>query len=138
MTGKSVVFTNGCFDILHQGHLEVLAKAAELGSMLVVGINADRSVRQLKGPERPVNDESFRSLMLASLTIVDAVCLFAEETPYELIEAVRPDVLVKGGDYQIEQIVGAELVRSYGGSVVTIPLVEGYSTSNLIQKIRSL
>lgn len=136
--GKTVVFTNGCFDILHQGHIEVLSRAAELGDVLVIGVNADESVRRLKGPERPVNDEHFRSLMLASLTIVDAVCVFGEDTPLELITALRPDVLVKGGDYTIDQIVGADLVQSYGGQVVTIPLADGYSTSNLIKKIRTL
>lgn len=138
MLSKKVVFTNGCFDILHQGHLEVLSRAAELGDVLVIGVNSDDSVHRLKGPERPVNDEGFRSLMLASLSIVDAVCIFREDTPLELISQVLPDVLVKGGDYQPEQIVGADLVRQHGGEVVTIPLVEGYSTSNLIQRIRQL
>ena len=137
-TGKTVVFTNGCFDILHQGHIEVLSRAAELGDALVIGVNADESVQRLKGPERPVNNQHFRSLMLASLTIVDAVSIFEEDTPLELISALRPDVLVKGGDYRIDQIVGADLVQSYGGQVTTIPLVEGYSTSNLIKKIRAL
>jgi D-beta-D-heptose 7-phosphate kinase/D-beta-D-heptose 1-phosphate adenosyltransferase len=138
LLSKTVVFTNGCFDILHKGHLEVLAEAAALGHYLVVGVNADASVHRLKGPERPVNDEAFRSQMLASLLVVDAVCVFDEDTPLELISTVRPDVLVKGGDYDPETIVGAREVRSWGGQVVTIPLVEGYSTSNLIRKIRSL
>jgi D-beta-D-heptose 7-phosphate kinase/D-beta-D-heptose 1-phosphate adenosyltransferase len=138
LLSKTVVFTNGCFDILHRGHLESLARAAELGHYLVVGINADASVRRLKGAERPVNDEVFRSQMLASLCVVDAVCIFEEDTPLELITAVRPDILVKGGDYDPDTIVGSKEVRSWGGQVVTIPLVEGYSTSNLIEKIRSL
>jgi D-beta-D-heptose 7-phosphate kinase/D-beta-D-heptose 1-phosphate adenosyltransferase len=138
LLSKTVVFTNGCFDILHKGHLEVLAEAAALGHCLVVGVNADASVHRLKGPERPVNDEAFRGRMLASLLVVDAVCVFDEDTPLELISTVRPDVLVKGGDYDPETIVGAREVRSWGGQVVTIPLVEGYSTSNLIRKIRSL
>lgn len=138
LLGRKVVFTNGCFDILHRGHLESLAKAAEMGDYLVVGVNADASVQRLKGPERPVNDEQFRSHMLASLCIVDAVCVFDEDTPLELITAVRPDVLVKGGDYDPETIVGAKEVRDWGGKVITIPLVQGYSTSNLIQKIRTL
>jgi D-beta-D-heptose 7-phosphate kinase/D-beta-D-heptose 1-phosphate adenosyltransferase len=138
LLSRTIVFTNGCFDILHQGHLESLSRAAEQGHFLVVGVNSDASVRRLKGPERPVNDEGFRSRMLASLCMVDAVCIFDEDTPLELITAVRPDVLVKGGDYDPETIVGAREVRSWGGRVVTIPLVEGYSTSNLIQKIRSL
>lgn len=138
LLSRTVVFTNGCFDILHRGHLESLGKAAELGHFLVVGVNSDASVQQLKGPDRPVNDEKFRSHMLASLCVVDAVCIFDEHTPLELINAVRPDVLVKGGDYDPDTIVGATEVRAWGGQVVTIPLVEGYSTSNLIQKIRSL
>lgn len=138
LLSKKVVFTNGCFDILHQGHLEVLSRAAEQGDVLVIGVNADASVQRLKGPERPVNNEVFRSLMLASLSVVDAVCIFSEDTPLELISQVLPDVLVKGGDYDPETIVGSDVVRQHGGRVVTIPLVEGYSTSNLIRKIRSL
>jgi D-glycero-beta-D-manno-heptose 1-phosphate adenylyltransferase len=138
LLSKKVVFTNGCFDILHQGHLEVLSRAAELGDVLVIGVNSDDSVHRLKGPERPVNDEAFRSQMLASLCIVDAVCIFREDTPLELINQVLPDVLVKGGDYQPAQIVGADLVKKQGGAVVTIPLVDGYSTSNLIRRIRQL
>jgi D-beta-D-heptose 7-phosphate kinase/D-beta-D-heptose 1-phosphate adenosyltransferase len=138
LLSKTIVFTNGCFDILHKGHLQVLTAAAGLGDMLVIGVNADASVKRLKGPERPVNDEGFRSLMLASLAMVDAVCVFDEDTPLELIAAVRPDVLVKGGDYQPDDIVGADIVRSGGGKVITIPLVEGYSTSDLIRRIRAL
>jgi D-beta-D-heptose 7-phosphate kinase/D-beta-D-heptose 1-phosphate adenosyltransferase len=136
--GKKIVFTNGCFDILHKGHLELLAKAAELGHVLIVGINADDSVRRLKGDERPVNDESFRAFMMASLTIVDAVSIFPEDTPLELIQTILPDFLVKGGDYDPSTVVGAEDVMKNGGEVVIIPLVSGYSTSNLIQKIREL
>lgn len=136
--GKKIVFTNGCFDILHKGHLELLAKAAELGHVLIVGINADDSVRRLKGDERPVNDESFRAFMMASLTIVDAVSIFPEDTPLELIQTILPDYLVKGGDYDPSTVVGAEEVMKNGGEVVIIPLVTGYSTSNLIQKIREL
>jgi D-beta-D-heptose 7-phosphate kinase/D-beta-D-heptose 1-phosphate adenosyltransferase len=136
--GKKIVFTNGCFDILHKGHLELLAKAAELGHVLIVGINADDSVRRLKGDERPVNDESFRAFMMASLTIVDAVNIFPEDTPLELIQTILPDFLVKGGDYDPSTVVGAEDVMKNGGEVVIIPLVTGYSTSNLIQKIREL
>jgi D-beta-D-heptose 7-phosphate kinase/D-beta-D-heptose 1-phosphate adenosyltransferase len=138
LLSKKVVFTNGCFDILHPGHIEVLSRAAELGDVLVIGVNADASVQRLKGPERPVNNEQFRSLMLASLSIVDAVCIFGEDTPLELIEGIVPDVLVKGGDYDPEQVVGGDVVREHGGEVVIIPLVEGYSTSRLIHKIRSL
>jgi len=138
LLNKKIVFTNGCFDILHKGHLELLARAAESGDILIVGINADSSVRRLKGDSRPVNDESFRATMLASLIIVDAVVLFEEETPARLISRIEPDVLVKGGDYAIEQIVGAEEVIKNGGEVKIIPFVKGYSTTSLIEKIQSL
>ena len=135
---KTIAFTNGCFDILHQGHLEILAQAATLGDILVVGINTDASVKKLKGEHRPVNNESFRAQMLASLTMIDAVVLFDEETPLELIRIIEPDTLIKGGDYAIEQIVGAEDVIKNGGEVKIIPLVKGYSTTALIQKIQEL
>jgi rfaE bifunctional protein nucleotidyltransferase chain/domain len=131
--GLKVVFTNGCFDILHRGHVEYLSKAADLGDVLVVGLNTDASVRRLKGEGRPVNNEEARALVLASLCFVDAVVLFDEDTPYELIKAVHPDVLVKGADYKVEDIVGHDLVTSYGGLVTTVPLVEGYSTSKLLR-----
>ena len=130
--GLRVVFTNGCFDLLHRGHVEYLAKAADLGDVLVVGLNTDASVRRLKGEGRPVNDQEARALVLASLAFVDAVVLFDEDTPYELIKTVRPDVLVKGADYKLEEIVGHDIVTSYDGKVVTIPLVEGYSTTKLL------
>jgi D-beta-D-heptose 7-phosphate kinase/D-beta-D-heptose 1-phosphate adenosyltransferase len=136
--GRSVVFTNGCFDILHRGHLDYLGRAASFGNMLVVGINTDASVRRLKGPLRPVNNEADRAFAIASLLVVDAVCLFEEDTPAELIEAVRPDVLAKGGDYTIDGIVGAREVLARGGRVEVIPFVEGYSTTGLIEKIHSL
>lgn len=134
MPAAKVVFTNGCFDILHRGHLCYLAKARDLGDCLVVGINSDASVKRLKGNSRPVNCEYDRSLMLASLEMVDYVIMFEDDTPLELIKAVRPDVLVKGGDYDINQIVGADFVRNNGGNVMTIPFVEGYSTTNIISK----
>ncbi|MCR4848531.1 MAG: D-glycero-beta-D-manno-heptose 1-phosphate adenylyltransferase [Bacteroidales bacterium] len=130
--GLKVVFTNGCFDILHRGHVEYLAKAADMGDVLVVGLNTDASVRRLKGKGRPINNEEARALVLASLSFVDAVVLFDEDTPLELIKAVHPDVLVKGADYKPEEIVGADFVTSYGGTVATIPLVEGYSTTKII------
>lgn len=130
--GLRVVFTNGCFDILHRGHVEYLAKAADMGDVLVVGLNTDASVRRLKGDGRPVNNEEARALVLASLSFVDAVVLFDEDTPYELIKAIRPDVLVKGADYKVEEIVGYDIVTSYGGKVVTVPLVEGYSSSKYL------
>ena len=138
LLGKKIVFTNGCFDILHKGHLEILSRAAASGDMLIVGINSDRSVKHLKGEGRPVNDESFRALMLASLTIVDAVVIFDEPTPLRLIQNIEPDVLLKGGDYSLEQIVGAEEVVKNGGEVKIVPLVKGYSTTTLIEKIQQL
>ncbi len=135
---RRVVFTNGVFDLLHRGHLHYLAAAAGLGNALVVGVNSDLSVRRLgKGEDRPVTQEEDRLFALASLHSVDAVCLFEEDTPAGLIEAVRPDVLVKGGDYSAAQIVGADFVQDYGGTVETIPFLEGYSTTALIQKLRA-
>jgi len=134
---KKIVFTNGCFDILHRGHLDLIARAAGLGNILIMGVNTDASVKRLKGPERPMNNEQDRMFQLASLLCVDAVCLFDEDTPLELIKTIKPDVLVKGGDYSFETIVGADFVTSCGGSVEVIPFVTGYSTTSLIQKIRS-
>ena len=133
--GDWVVFTNGCFDLLHRGHVTYLSQARDLGR-LVVGLNSDASVRRLKGPQRPLVDEQSRALLLASLQCVDYVTIFNEDTPYELIKAVLPDVLVKGGDYQPENIVGADIVRSHGGQVRTIPLVEGFSTTRLAKKLQ--
>ena len=135
--GQKVVFTNGCFDILHLGHVEYLEKAARIGEKLIIGLNTDRSVKALKGSLRPVNPEYARALVLASLEFVDAVCLFDEDTPLELIKKVGPDYLVKGGDYQPETVVGADFVISRGGKVFIIPLTEGFSTTNLINKINS-
>ena len=132
--GLKVVFTNGCFDILHRGHVEYLSKAADMGDVLVVGLNTDASVKRLKGEGRPVNDEQARALVLASLSFVDAVVFFDEDTPYELIKAVHPDVLVKGADYEPEEIVGYDIVTSYGGKVKTVPLVEGYSTTFILTR----
>lgn len=134
--GKTVAFTNGCFDILHAGHIASLSEAAQHADLLVVGLNADASVRGLKGEGRPVNDEKARALVMASLAMVDAVVLFAEPTPLELILAIRPDVLVKGGDYKIEDIVGAKEVMGWGGEVVINPIVAGFSTTSLIERIR--
>ena len=131
-----IVFTNGCFDILHRGHIEYLAKAAALGTKLIVGLNTDGSVHRLKGNARPVNDEGARALALASLVFVDEVILFDTDTPRELIEFVQPDVLVKGGDYRPEDIVGHDVVEAWGGKVVTIPLVEGYSTTSIIERMK--
>ncbi len=130
---RRIVFTNGCFDILHRGHIEYLSKAHDLGDVLVIGLNTDDSVRRLKGEGRPAQDETSRALVLASLRIVEAVTLFGEDTPFDLIDFIKPDVLVKGGDYTEETIVGADIVKANGGQVVTIPLTEGYSTTEILR-----
>ena len=135
---KKVVFTNGCFDILHHGHLDYLARAADFGNILVVGVNTDSSVKRLKGNDRPVVHENDRAFQVASLLCVDAVVLFDEDTPEELIKLLSPDVLTKGGDYTIDRIVGADHVLQNGGAVEIIPFVEGYSTSSLIANIKKL
>jgi rfaE bifunctional protein nucleotidyltransferase chain/domain len=135
--GKKIVFTNGCFDLLHLGHIDYLSKAADLGNKLVVGLNSDTSSSRLKGTGRPITDQTSRSNILASLFFVSAVVLFDEETPYELIRAVKPDVLVKGADYSIDQIVGADLVLKNGGEVKTLNYIEGYSTTAIENKIRN-
>ncbi len=135
--GKTVAFTNGCFDILHEGHIFSLSAAAKEADYLIVGLNSDASVKRLKGESRPVNTQHSRALLLASLIMVDAVVIFEEDTPLELISALKPDVLVKGGDYTIEQIVGAKEVMANGGRVVINPIVEGFSTTGLIQQIKS-
>ena len=132
---QKIVFTNGCFDIIHRGHVEYLAQAASLGDQLIIGLNTDGSVKRLKGASRPVQDENTRALVLASFSFVSKVILFDEDTPYELIKLIQPNILVKGGDYKPEEIVGHDVVKSYGGEVVTINLVEGHSTSSLINKI---
>jgi D-beta-D-heptose 7-phosphate kinase/D-beta-D-heptose 1-phosphate adenosyltransferase len=137
VVNKTIAFTNGCFDILHEGHIFSLSQAASEADYLIVGVNSDSSTKRLKGPERPVNHEHSRALLLASLIIVDAVVIFDEDTPYELISAIKPDVLVKGGDYTIEQIVGAKEVIANGGRVVINPIVEGFSTTGIIQQIKS-
>lgn len=136
--GHTVVFTNGCFDILHHGHLRLITSAADLGDKLIVALNTDNSVKQLKGESRPVTHEQDRLYQLASLLLVDAVCLFDEATPAELIRVVKPDVLVKGGDYTIDKIIGADFVLGYGGEVKTIPFVDGYSTSSIIGHIKKM
>ena len=138
VTGKTVSFSNGCFDILHEGHIFSLSQAAKEADILVVGVNSDASTKKLKGPERPINNEHSRSLLLAALLIVDAVIIFEEDTPLELIKLVMPDVLVKGGDYTLEQIVGAKEVIANGGRVIINPIVQGFSTTGIIQKIRTL
>ena len=134
---KKIVFTNGCFDLLHLGHIDYLAKAADLADKLVIGLNSDLSTNILKGPNRPITDEHSRSLILASFSFVDAVILFDDQTPLELIKSVRPDILVKGSDYTIEQIVGSDIVLQNGGQVKTIDYLPGYSTTLIEQKIRA-
>ncbi|WP_375580116.1 D-glycero-beta-D-manno-heptose 1-phosphate adenylyltransferase [Marivirga tractuosa] len=132
---QKVVFTNGCFDILHLGHVDYLEKAAAKGDKLIVALNTDASVSKLKGPTRPVNNENARARIIAALAFVDAVVFFTEDTPLSLIKLLKPDVLVKGSDYKISNIVGADVVMENGGTVETIELVEGYSTTNIINKI---
>ena len=134
--GKTIVFSNGCFDILHRGHVEYLSKAADLGDVLIIGLNTDASVKRIKGPSRPVNDEKARAVVLAALEFVDAIMFFDEDTPYNLIKNVQPDVLVKGKDYKAEDIVGYDIVTNKGGKVETIELVEGFSTTNTINKMK--
>ena len=134
--GKTIVFTNGCFDILHAGHVSYLDRAAKLGNVLVVGLNSDASVQRLKGPARPVNSQQDRALVLGALRSVDYVTVFEEDTPLELIKALQPDVLVKGGDYLVEQIVGADIVTNRGGRVLSLPFVEGKSTTSIIERMK--
>lgn len=138
LNSKTIAFTNGVFDILHQGHIKVLSKAASFADVLIVGLNSDSSVKMLKGQDRPVNDERSRALILASLVIVDAVVIFEEETPISLITLIRPDVLIKGGDYTIETMVGAQDVLKYGGRIEIIPTEEGFSTTGIIEKMASI
>ncbi|HCL06741.1 MAG TPA: D-glycero-beta-D-manno-heptose 1-phosphate adenylyltransferase [Chitinophagaceae bacterium] len=135
-TGKTVAFTNGCFDILHEGHIFSLSAAAKEADYLIVGVNSDNSVKKLKGPDRPVNNEHSRALILASLAVTDAIVVFYQDTPHQLITSILPDVLVKGGDYTIEQIVGSKEVIANGGRVVINPIVEGFSTTGIIQHIK--
>ncbi len=135
-SGKRIVFTNGCFDILHRGHVTYLTEARKLGDLLVVGLNADASVKRLKGPERPINNETDRQYVLSQLKAVDFVEIFTEDTPLNLINKVHPKILVKGGDWKIDQIVGAKEVIANGGDVFSLNFVDGYSTTNLINKIQ--
>lgn len=137
LQNKKIVFTNGVFDILHQGHIASLSEAASFGDILIVGLNADSSVKRLKGESRPVNSEQSRALVLACLLMVDAVIIFEEDTPLQLITLIEPDVLVKGGDYTLDQIVGAKEVMAAGGEVKIVPIVEGFSTTGIIMKMRN-
>ncbi len=134
--GLNVVFSNGCFDLVHRGHIEYLSKAADLGDKFVIGLNTDQSVARIKGSKRPLVDEKSRAILLAALTFVDAVVFFDEDTPYELIKLIKPNYLVKGADYKPESIVGYDIVTANGGAVKTIDFVEGFSSTALIQKIK--
>lgn len=136
--GLSIVFTNGCFDLLHAGHVAYLSEAASLGDKLVLGLNSDISVKKIKGTDRPINDEKTRSLILASMSFIDAVILFHEETPLELIRQIKPDILVKGGDYEESGVVGGDFVKNNGGKVIILPFLEGYSSTNMIKRIKNI
>ena len=134
--GEKIVFTNGCFDLVHRGHVEVLANTADLGDKLIVGLNTDSSIQDLKGENRPIIDENSRAILLASLQFIDAVVLFSEDTPYHLIETILPDILAKGGDYKVEEITGHEVVLQNGGEVILVPFIDGFSTTNIVNKIK--
>jgi len=131
---EKIVFTNGCFDVVHQGHVIYLTKAADLGTKLIIGLNTDASVKRLKGENRPVNNQDARAVLLASFSFIDAVVFFDDDTPYELIKTVKPDFLVKGGDYKPEEIVGYDIVKQNNGKIVTIDFVKGYSSTSIIKK----
>ena len=135
--GEKVVVTNGCFDLLHAGHITYLSEAAALGTKLIIGLNADKSVQVLKGPSRPINDEKTRSLLLAAMQFIDAVVIFEEQTPQNLIRQILPDVLVKGGDYTLDNIVGAKEVLENGGEVQILSFLPGYSSTSIIDKIKN-
>lgn len=132
---RKIVFTNGCFDLLHRGHIEYLAQAADLGDKLIVGINSDESVRRIKGEGRPIQDQFARAMAIASMEFVRAVVIFNEDTPYDLISLIQPDVLVKGGDYELDQIVGKDIVDAKNGLVKTIDLIPGYSTTSILNRL---
>jgi D-glycero-beta-D-manno-heptose 1-phosphate adenylyltransferase len=133
---EKIVFTNGCFDLVHRGHVEVLANTADLGDRLIIGLNSDSSIKELKGVNRPIIDQQSRAILLASLQFVDAIVLFSEETPENLIETIIPNVLAKGGDYKVTQIAGHEVVLENGGEVILVPFIDGFSTTNIIDKIK--
>ena len=133
---KKIVFTNGCFDLIHLGHIELLARSSDLGDVLIIGVNSDLSIQKLKGENRPIIEEDSRVKQLAALEFVDAVVLFHEDTPQKLIEKIKPDVITKGGDYKAENVVGNEIVTQQNGQVVIIPLTQGYSTTSILKKIK--
>ena len=134
---NKIVFTNGCFDLIHRGHIEYIAKAANLGDILIIGVNTDKSTKKLKGNKRPLQDEYSRALILSSLHFVNNVILFDEDTPYELIKFIQPDILVKGSNYKAEEIIGSDIVKAKGGEIITIDFIEGFSTTNIIKDIVS-
>ena len=135
--GEKIIFTNGCFDIIHKGHIQVLANTADLGDRLIIGLNSDISVKKLKGLNRPIVEEDARAFLLASLNFVDAVVLFSEETPINLITTLKPNVLAKGGDYAISSVVGYNEVKEYNGEVIIVPFVDGFSSTSIIEKIKN-
>ena len=137
LNGDKIVFTNGCFDLIHLGHLEILARSADLGDKLIVGINSDESIKKIKGNSRPIIEEDSRAKQLAAIEFIDAVILFNEDTPYNLINILKPDVLTKGGDYKKNDIVGNQLINKEQGEVVIIPLTQGYSTTSILEKIKN-
>ena len=135
-SGEKIVFTNGCFDIIHRGHIEVLARTADLGDKLIIGLNSDISIQKLKGEGRPIIQEDSRAILLAALDFVDAIILFSEETPINLIKVLKPNILAKGGDYEINTIVGHEIIQENGGEVIVVPFIDGFSSTNIINKIK--
>lgn len=135
-SGEKIVFTNGCFDIIHKGHIEVLAHTADLGDKLIVGLNSDISIQKIKGKKRPIIQQDSRAILLAALDFVDAIILFSEETPINLIKLLEPNILAKGGDYKINTIVGNEIVKKNGGKVILVPFVDGFSSTDIITKIK--
>lgn len=135
-SGDKIVFTNGCFDIIHRGHIELLASTADLGNKLIIGLNSDLSIQKIKGKGRPIIDEDSRAILLSALSFVDAIILFSEDTPLKLISTLLPNVLAKGGDYEIETIVGHEIVQQNGGKVKLVPFVDGFSSTTIIDKIK--
>ena len=134
--GEKIVFTNGCFDLVHRGHVEVLANTADLGDRLIIGLNSDSSIQKLKGENRPIIDENSRAILLASLQFIDAIILFSEDTPQKIIETIVPDILAKGGDYKVEEIAGHEVVLENRGEVILVPFIDGFSTTNIVEKIK--
>jgi rfaE bifunctional protein nucleotidyltransferase chain/domain len=135
-SAEKIVFTNGCFDIIHKGHIEVLAHTADLGDKLIIGLNSDISIQKIKGKSRPIIQQDSRAILLAALDFVDAIILFSEETPINLIKLLKPDILAKGGDYKINEIVGHEIVKKNGGKVILVPFVDGFSSTDIITKIK--